>query len=32
MKHICNSTAEFLIFTKQSGQKSIEVRCENETI
>jgi hypothetical protein len=29
---IRNSTAEFLIFTAQSGEKSIEVRYENETI
>ncbi len=29
---IRNSTAEFLIFTKQSGQGSIEVRIEDETI
>lgn len=32
MKHIRNSTAEFLIFTKQSGQDSIEARYEDETI
>jgi len=32
MKHIRNSTAEFLIFTKQSGRESIEVRYEDETI
>lgn len=31
-KHIRNSTAEFLIFTKQSGQESIEVRYEDDTI
>jgi hypothetical protein len=29
---IRNSTAEFLIFTAQSGEKSIEVRYEDETI
>ena len=29
---IRNSTAEFLIFTSQSGEKSIEVRHEDETI
>jgi len=29
---IRNSTAEFLIFTSQSGENSIEVRCEDETI
>jgi hypothetical protein len=29
---IRNSTAEFLVFTMQSGQKSIEVRYEDETI
>ena len=29
---IRNSTAEFLIFTAQAGDESIEVRCENETI
>ena len=32
MKHIRNSTAEILIFTKQSSQDSIEVRYEDETI
>jgi len=32
MKHIRNSTAEFLIFTRQSGQESIEVRYADETI
>ena len=31
-RQIRNSTAEFLIFTVQSGKKSIEVRYENETI
>ncbi len=29
---IRNSTAEFLVFTSQSGQQSIEVRYEDETI
>lgn len=29
---IRNSTAEFLIFTSQSGKDGIEVRFENETI
>ena len=29
---IRNSTAEFLVFTAQSGQESIEVRYEDETI
>lgn len=29
---IRNSTAEFLIFSNQKGQDSIEVRFENETI
>ena len=29
---IRNSTAEFLIFTAQSGEKSIEARYENDTI
>lgn len=29
---IRNSTAEFLIFTAQAGDESIEVRCENDTI
>ncbi len=29
---IRNSTTEFLIFTKQAGQDSIEVRIENETV
>lgn len=32
IKRILNSTAEFLIFTKQSRQESIEVRYEDETI
>ncbi len=31
-KLICNSTAEFLIFTAQAGDDSIEVRVENETV
>ncbi len=31
-KLIRNSTAEFLIFTSQSGENSIEVRFEDETI
>jgi len=31
-KHIRNSTAEFLIFTAQAGEDSIEVRVENETV
>ena len=29
---IRNSTAEFLIFTSQVGENSIEVRVENETV
>ena len=29
---IRNSTAEFLIFTTQAGENSIEVRYEDETI
>jgi hypothetical protein len=29
---IRNSTAEFLIFTKQAGEGTIEVRVENETV
>ena len=29
---IRNSTAEFLIFTKQAGESSIEVRVEGETV
>jgi len=28
---IRNSTAEFLIFTSQAGEKGIEVRVEDET-
>jgi hypothetical protein len=31
-KLIRNSTAEFLIFTSQAGENSIEVRVENETV
>ena len=31
-KLIRNSTAEFLIFTSQAGQESIEVRVEDETV
>jgi hypothetical protein len=29
---IRNSTAEFLIFTSQAGENSIEVRVEDETV
>jgi len=29
---ILNSTAEFLIFTKQAGESTIEVRVEDETV
>jgi len=29
---IRNSTAEFLIFTKQAGESTIEVRVEEETV
>ena len=29
---IRNSTAEFLVFTSQSGKNTIEVRVENETV
>ena len=29
---IRNSTAEFLIFTKQAGENTIEVRVEDETV
>lgn len=29
---IGNSTAEFLIFTKQAGDNSIEVRVEDDTV
>lgn len=32
LKRIRNSTAEFLIFTKQAGESSIEVRVEGETV
>jgi len=31
-KLIRNSTAEFLIFTTQAGEESIEVRVEDETV
>ena len=31
-RQIRNSTAEFLIFTKQSGEKSIEVMVEGESV
>lgn len=31
-KRIRNSTAEFLIFTSQAGEESIEVRVEGETV
>jgi hypothetical protein len=31
-KLIRNSTAEFLIFTGQAGEKSIEARYENGTV
>jgi len=31
-KLIRNSTAEFLIFTTQTGERSIEVRVEDETV
>ncbi len=31
-KYIRNSTAEFLIFTSQAGENSIEVRVEDETV
>ena len=30
--HIRNSTAEFLVFTTQAGENSIEVRVEDETV
>ena len=30
--HIRNSTAEFLIFSSQAGEKGIEVRVEDETV
>ena len=29
---IRNSTAEFLVFTAQAGEKGIEVRIEDETV
>ena len=29
---IRNSTAEFLVFTKQAGESTIEVRIEDETV
>ena len=29
---IRNSTAEFLIFSRQAGENSIEVRVEDETV
>lgn len=29
---IRNSTAEFLIFTRQAGEDGIKVRVENETV
>jgi len=29
---IRNSTAEFLVFSKQAGENTIEVRIENETV
>ncbi len=31
-KRIRNSTTEFLIFTSQAGEESIEVRVEDETV
>ena len=31
-KQIRNSTAEFLIFTSQTGENSIEVKVEDETV
>ncbi len=31
-KLILNSTSEFLVFTAQSGKKSIEARYEDETV
>jgi len=30
--HIRNSTAEFLVFTRQAGESGIEVRVEDETV
>lgn len=32
LSHIRNSTAEFLIFTKQAGENAIEVRIADETV
>ncbi len=32
VRQIRNSTAEFLIFTKQAGESTIEVRVEDETV
>jgi hypothetical protein len=32
LSHIRNSTAEFLIFTKQAGENAIEVRVADETV
>jgi hypothetical protein len=32
IQRIRNSTAEFLIFTGQIGEQSIEARCEEETV
>lgn len=32
IQRIRNSTAEFLIFTGQTGEQSIEARCEEETV
>lgn len=31
-KQIRNSTAEFLIFTSQAGENTIEVKVEDETV
>ena len=31
-KHIRNSTTEFLIFTAQAGEQSIEARYEDESV
>jgi hypothetical protein len=31
-KHICNSTVEFLIFTGQTAEQSIEARYKDETV
>ena len=30
--HLRNSTAEFLVFTAQAGETSIEVRVEEQTV